>query len=381
MKITVIGSRGFPGVQGGVENHCEKLYTHLAKCGCDISVFTRKAYGDPYLRSYKNVSLIPVDCPKNKYLEAFVHTFKSLFQAFKLKPDILHLHAIGPSMFAVIARALAIKVVVTNHGPDYMRKKWPFPAKMFLKFCERVGAKYANEVIAIADNIANDIKLKFNIDAVVIPNGVEIPEQAKTEDILKELGLRKKRYLLAVGRLVPEKGLDYLIDAFNRLQDAGCKTQGRGINSQIYDWKLVIVGRADHEDRYSLELKTKAGKNENIILTGFLTGKALHELYSHTGLFVLPSYYEGLPIVLLEAMSYGLSCIASDIPANRNVELGKDRFFTVGDAQALTLKMGEIINKEWREEDAAKQIGLIAEKYNWDKIADETLKVYKKILS
>jgi glycosyltransferase involved in cell wall biosynthesis len=252
---------------------------------------------------------------------------------------------------------------------------------MFLKFCEWVGAKYANEVIAIAGNIADDLKLKFGIDASVIPNGVEIPEQVETDDVLKKLGLKKKRYLLAVGRLVPEKGLDYLMDAFNRLQDAGLKSQGDGIKSQIADWRLIIVGSSDHEDRYSRDLRLKAGGNRNIILTGFLTGTPLHELFSHAGLFVLPSYYEGLPIVLLEAMSYGLSCIASDIPANRNIELNKDRFFKAGDAQALTLKIEEFISKEWSREDAAKQVDLIAWKYSWDKIAKETLNIYKKITS
>ena len=128
-------------------------------------------------------------------------------------------------------------------------------------------------------------------------------------------------------------------------------------------------------------MKSKAGKNSNIVLTGFLSGQPLHELYSHAGLFVLPSYYEGLPIVLLEAMSYGLSCIASSIPASRNVKLGEERFFKVGDVDALTEKIKEYISKPWGVDDRKKQIDMIAEQYNWKNIAGETLKVYKKVLS
>lgn len=372
MKIVVVGTRGFPGVQGGIENHCEKLYTHLAKNGCDITVFTRKSYVPLNINIYKGVSLISISSPQNKFLEAFIHTFKGVIKSRKLKPDILHIHAIGPSFFTPLAKALGMKVVVTNHGPDYRRKKWPLPAKLFLRLCESIGTRFADEIIAISKNISEDIKQKYGRDVTVIPNGVEIPSLRDTEDILKKFTLQKKKYILAVGRFVPEKGFDYLIDAFNELQVSNHE-------SQVEGWKLVIVGDADHEDKYSRDLKTKASKNSNIVLTGFLTGQPLQEIYTHAGLFVLPSYHEGLPIALLEAMSYGLSCIASDIPANRNVELTEDRFFKAGDVKSLSQKIREFINKPWREEEIRKQIDMIAEKYSWKKIADETLKVYKKI--
>jgi glycosyltransferase involved in cell wall biosynthesis len=371
MKIAVVGTRGFPGVQGGIENHCEQLYTYLAKNGCDITVFTREAYVAPNIRTYKGVSLISLSSPKNKFLEAFVHTFKGVIKARKLKPDILHIHAIGPSFFTPLARALGMKVVVTNHGPDYKRKKWPLPAKLFLRLCESIGMRFANEIITISQNISDDIKQKFGRNATVIPNGVEIPPLTDTQNVLEKFALQRKKYILAVGRFVPEKGFDYLIDAFNELQVSSHK-------SQLGGWKLVIVGDADHEDKYSRDLKAKASKNSDIVLTGFLTGQSLQEIYSHAGLFVLPSYYEGLPIALLEAMSYGLSCIASDIPANRNIELDEDRFFKAGDIDSLSQKIREFINKPW-EEERKKQIDMIAEKYSWKKIADETLKVYKKI--
>lgn len=164
-----------------------------------------------------------------------------------------------------------------------------------------------------------------------------------------------------------------LIVAFNKLTTA---------NPHLLTekWKLVIVGRADHEDKYSLDLKNKASQSSNIILTGFLTGEPLWELYSHAGLFVLPSYYEGLPIVLLEAMSYGLSCIASDIPANREVWLESDRFFKPGDVDAIALKIQGFIQRSLNEEQRKIQINTIAEKYNWETIAEMTLDVYRGTL-
>lgn len=366
MKIAVIGTRGFPEVQGGVESHCEQLYPHLVNIGCDVTVFTRGPYVSNKSGTYKGIKLISVDCPRNKFLEAIVHTFKCVFKAKMLHPDIVHIHAIGPSLFTPLARLLGMKVVVTIHGHDYMRKKWNRPAKVFLKFCERMGMVFANEAITISEYIADEIKRRYRKSPVVIPNGANIPKPAETEESLIKYGILKHKYILSVGRFVPEKGFEDLIDAFNK------------INRN--EWKLVIVGDADHEDRFSLDLKAKAKKNNNIVLTGFLKGQSLHELYYHAGLFVLPSSYEGLPIVLLEAMSYGLSCIASDIPANKNVELPEKRFFRTGDIENLAAKIEYFIQKPWSKDDKSNQIRMVSDRYNWAHIAARTLAVYEKVL-
>jgi glycosyltransferase involved in cell wall biosynthesis len=379
IKIAVVGTRGFPGVQGGVETHCEKLYTHLAKKGCAIIVFTRKPYVNRNVKEYKGVKLIALPTLRHKYLEAFLHTFIGVFAALLYKPDILHIHAIGPSLFAPLARALGMKVVITNQGPDYNRGKWPPPAKVFLRFCERMGAKFASRIIAVSGNISDDIKRKYGKEVVTIPNGIEMPDHVKTQDILKKYGLQKRKYILSVGRFVPEKGFDDLMEAFEIASGTLCPRNDRE-RVMKDEWKLVIVGKADHEDKYSLSLKEKAKKNKNIILTGFLTGKPLQEIYSHAGLFVIPSYHEGLPIVLLEAMSYGLSCMASDIPANRNVGLDDDRFFKAGDVNAIAAKIEEFINKPFKDEERERQIYMITEQYNWGKIAEDTLKVYKTVI-
>ncbi|MBI2471494.1 MAG: glycosyltransferase family 4 protein [Planctomycetes bacterium] len=380
-KIAVLGLRGFPHVQGGVETHCENLYPKLVEKGYDIIVFTRKPYVDLTIKEYKGIRLIPLSCLKNKFLEAFLHTFIGIFAAQKYSPDILHIHAIGPSLFTPLARLFGIKVVMTNHGPDYERKKWNKLAKSILRLGERLGTIWANQIICISETIAGRIKEKYNRDASVIPNGVIIPQILQNETILRRYGLAKGKYILSVGRFVPEKGFHDLIEAFNQLQLETRNSKPETQNSQllIEGWKLVIVGRADHEDKYSLELKEKANQNSNIVLTGFLTGDPLQEIYSQAGLFVLPSYYEGLPIVLLEALGYGLSCIVSDIPANREVELSNDRFFKAGHVESLAVKIKEFIIKPLSNEGKTRQINMIREGYNWEKIAEKTVAVYKKI--
>jgi len=366
MKIAVLGTRGFPGVQGGVEAHCEKLYPRLAKLGCEITVFTRKPYINPQIKRYKDVGLVSLNCPKSKSLEAIAHTLKGAFVAKKITPDILHIHAIGPSLFIPLARILGMRVVMTNHGPDYKRKKWGLFAKLVLKLGERLGSCFANEIICISEVIADEIKRKYNRGAHIIPNGVEIPKILESEEMLGKYSLKKGKYILTVGRFVPEKGFVDLIDAFE--------------NARLGDWKLVIVGSADHESEYSRTLKEKAGKNQNVVLTGFLSGTPLQELYSHAGLFVIPSYYEGLPIVLLEAMSYGLLCLASDIPANHCLALPDENYFAAGDIKQLSEKLRDFAKKSLSPEQKSNHVEMVRQMYDWDRIAKETLKVYNKVI-
>jgi len=372
MKVIVLGTRGFPDVQGGVEKHCENLYPELVKRGCEVTVFTRAPYVDPSKNEYKGVKLIPLKCHRSKHLEAFTHTFKGVLAAKKFKPDILHIHAVGPSLFVPFAGILGLRTVMTHHGPDYARKKWNGFARAVLRWGERNGCKNARAVICISEAIAKDVRNKFKRDVEVIPNGVMIPQEAQGTEALERFRLAKGKYILAVARFVPEKGLHDLIEAFQTTQGQSPKN-----GDSSFRWKLVIAGDADHEDEYSRNLKKRAGAVKGVVLTGFLSGKPLAELYSHAALFVLPSYYEGLPIVLLEAMSYGLSCIVSDIPANKEVGLPEERFFRAGDVEGLVKKIREFIMRPLTAQERHSQIKMISERFNWDRIADETLKVYK----
>jgi len=366
LKICVLGSRGFPGIQGGVEVHCEMLYPRIAALGVDVTVLTRKPYVDPNLKTYKNVNLVPVYCPRNKSLEAMIYSFFGTFAAKKIKPDIVHFHAIGPSLMIPLARLLGLKTVMTNHGPDYDRQKWGKVAKTILKLGERFGSRWANKIICISETIVNNVKDKYKRESVLIFNGVEIPELAQSTETLDKFGLTKGKYILTVGRFVPEKGFSDLIDAFN--------------TSELEGWKLAIVGSADHENPYSREIEAKASQSHHTVLTGIQIGESLHQIYSHAGLFVLPSYHEGLPIVLLEAMSYGLQCIASNIPANVHVELPEENYFRAGDIEHLSEKLLYFTKRALSKEQKDRQLEGLKQKYNWDGIALKTFDLYKGII-
>lgn len=366
IKIVVLGTRGFPNIQGGVESHCHNLYSRLRKKGCKIIVLSRQPYIGSDAINCNGVRLLPLACSRNKYTEAFSHTMRGVLLARRIRPDILHFHAIGPSLFIPLSRLLGIKAVMTHHGPDYKRAKWGRLAKAVLKLGERLGCKYANQVIAISSGIKAQVKNNFGRDAYVIPNGIEIPERARETAYIESLGLSPSRYILAVGRFVPEKGLHNLISSFSNLQT---------------DWKLVIAGDADHETPYSRRLKSQTADNSNVVLTGFIQGNALNEIYSHAGLFVLPSYYEGLPIALLEALSYGLSVLVSDIAPNREVGLDENRYFPVENEEALAEKLDQWIKKgPLSNEEQDKQIEMLRQRYNWDNVAEQVLQVYKNVL-
>jgi Glycosyltransferase len=361
MRIVVTGTRGIPNVLGGVEKHCEELYPRIVKLGCDVTLIRRSCHVSDQLKEYKGIKLKTIYTPKRKSLEAFFHTFRAVILAKRMKADILHIHAIGPSLFVPLARRLGLRVVVTHHGPDYDRQKWNKFAKRMLKLGERYAATQANELIVISNVINEIVRTKYGRkDAHLIFNGVDSPTLSTGTDYIQKWGLDKGKYILAAGRFVPEKGFDLLIEAFSSLKRK--------------DIQLVLAGDADHETDYSRNLKKKA-KEQGIILTGFISGEPLNELFSHARLFVLPSFHEGLPIVLLEAMSYGLDVLVSDIPANVEVNLPPDSYFTCGNIPDLTEKL----NKKMFETSVLPR-KYAMEKYEWDEIAKEVVAVYRNAL-
>jgi len=367
MKIVVLGLRGFPDIQGGVETHCEQLFTRVAARGHEVVVLGRKPYMNATFHEYKGVRLVAIACPRHKSLEAFLHTFVGVLRARAFKPDILHLHAIGPALFTPLARLLGMKVVSTNHGPDYERAKWGMLARAILRAGETMGSRCSNAVIAISPPIAEHLRQAFGCSPAVIPNGVLPRTPASGQESLEQYGLQAGRYLLAVGRLVPEKGIHDLMDAY--------------VQAALPGWKLVIVGEADHADAYSIGLKQKAASIPGVVLTGFLTGEALAQIYSHAGVFVLPSYHEGLPIVLLEAMSYGLRVLASDIPPNRQVSLPDEQFFAPGDVAAAAERIKSFSARDFSEELRQRQIAYVTRNFDWNQVTDQTIAVYDAVLA
>lgn len=369
MKIIVLGTRGFPDVQGGVEKHCQDIYPRLVEMGCHVTVLAREPYvgSEPY--TYKGVNIEPLFSPRQKYLEAIAHTFLGILKARLMNPDIVHIHAIGPSLCVPLARLLGMKVVITHHGPDYERKKWNRFAKFILRLGEKWGVTYANHVIVISKGIAQAVRDDFGREPTVIPNGVHVYEQTHSNGVLEKFNIRPGKYILAVGRFVPEKGFTDLVEGYRRVAFK------RPVRSR--EMKLVIVGDADHEDDFSRGLKRTSRDVPDVVLTGYQTGEALKELYSNAAHFVLPSFHEGLPIVLLEALSYGLSCLVSDIPANREVNLENDRYFKPGDIEGIAFKLSQYMDTTSSNEESVKRIEYVKTKYNWNRIAGKTFQVYE----
>lgn len=367
MKIFVSGTRGIPDIPGGVEKHCQELYPLIAAMGHEVYLATRRPYVATPRKEWHGVRLVHTYCPRSKSLEAIVHTFAAVLKARWLCPDIIHIHAVGPGLMVPLARLLGLRVVVTNHGPDYDRQKWGYAAKMMLRLGEYIGGKYANEVIVISRVIADIIRQRCGRSSDLIYNGVHLPPAPAAVDHLERFGINPAGgHILAVARFVPEKGLHDLVEAFSLLQG---------------DVQLVITGDADHASDYSKNLKNLASRDKRIILTGYITGEPLHQLYSHAGLFVLPSYHEGLPIVLLEAMSYGLSVLVSDIPANREVDLAPARYFQPGNIEELHEKLQKLGSQGITLGEQAHFRKRITQNYNWPTIAEQTVAVYNKALS
>ena len=361
MKIVVTGTRGFPGILGGVETHCEELFPRIVAKGFDVVVIRRKSYVHDNLRSCKNVTLYDISNFKNKPFESIIHTFRAIWVAkTKFHADIVHIHAIGPALLTPVARFLRMKVVFTHHGPDYNRAKWGKVARFMLRIGERMGCAFANRIIVISNVINEIIKEKYGRhDAYLIHNGVNPAVIVNNPEYLSGLGVEPHKYVFTMGRFVPEKNFHLLIEAFVKLGQSG--------------YKLVIAGDADIEDDYSLNLKTMAKEN-NVILTGFIKGEKLQTLLSNAALFVLPSSHEGLPISLLEAMSYRLPVLASDIPANKEVNLPLSCYFHLG--ENILQNLCEALEQKLNDRtDISYDLSL----YDWNKIAEQTIEIYKNI--
>ncbi|WP_417883271.1 glycosyltransferase family 4 protein [Vibrio rumoiensis] len=360
-SILVLGTRGIPELLGGVESHCQSLYPLLVeKYGLDITVTARKPYVSYNESVYKGVKLKALPALTHKSLEAPVHSFLAALYAIKTSADIVHIHAIGPGLVTPLLRLFGKKVVFTHHSQNYDHQKWGKLAKFILRLGEKFAMTFASEVIVISDFMQDLMREKYDRDDChLIFNGVnppQLPERDKIDEYLSKHGLQEKDYIVAVGRFSQEKGLDVLLDAYKR----------SGINK-----KLVLVGDNDHPTDYSEALKADARNTEGVVLTGFLSGDELQSIFSQADTFVLPSFSEGLPIALLEAMSFSLPVIVSDIPANKAVHLPDSCYFPCGDSQRLAEMLRALVGQQPVSYDE------YLKRYDWDLIAQQTYQVYR----
>jgi len=367
MRIAFIGLRGFPNVQGGVETHAEHLCPRLVAMGCNVEVIVRGPYQPAQPEYWHGVKFKRIWSPKSKRFEAVFHTFLGILYAGVVsRPDILHIQAIGPALMTPLAKLLGLRVVVTHHGPDYDRQKWGKFARAALRLGERFGMRWSNARIVISKVIAGIVQKAHQRDSVLIPNGVVLPALPKTTATIDQFRLERGKYVVIVSRMVPEKRHLDLIAAFR--------------TAAIPGWRLVIVGSSEHPDSYVREVMDSASTSADIVCTGLQTGQALKELYGHAGIFVLPSSHEGLPIALLEALSFGLPVIASDIPANLEVGLPEGSYFPLGSVEALAERLTDFASRQLTDHVRDQRREWVATRYDWSAIARRTLDVYLGVL-
>ncbi|HUZ33186.1 MAG TPA: glycosyltransferase family 4 protein [Xanthobacteraceae bacterium] len=363
-RVIMLGMRGFPDVQGGVEKHAEKLCPLLHRMGCDVEVIVRARYMPRDRSEWHGVRFLRVWSPRSNSLETIVHTFLGVLIAAWKRPDVLHIHAVGPALFVPLARLFGLRVIVTHHGADYEREKWGRFAKLILRAGEAFGMRLANRRIAVSQVTTRIVEKKYHVDCTYIPNGIELPQIPTTVSVLTRLGLNPRKYVLMVGRLVPEKRQTDLIRAFGK--------------AELKGWKLVLVGDSDHRGPYQQTIRRLAAEDPAVIMTGVQTGLALQELYAHAGLFVLPSSHEGLPIALLEALSYGLPVVASAIPANLEIGLDGRHYFAIGDIDALTERLKQFAGKLASPATRRSTRRSLAARQNWSSVAERTLRLYNQ---
>lgn len=368
MRILMIGHKYVPSRDGGIEIVVDELSTRMVRLGHEVTLFNRKRKDYPNISEYKGCKVKQIFTVNKKSLDAIVYSFFATLKARRLmrkkKVDIIHFHAEGPCFFLNLLpktkRRKGCKVIVTIHGLDWQRGKWGGFASKILKSGEKKAVKYADEIIVLSENNKNYFKETYNRETIFIPNGVAEPNLVSSEIISEKYGISSNEYILFLARIVPEKGLDYLIDAWKQLSEENKKGK-----------KLVIAGGASHSSEYFNEVMNKISDDETIVATGFIQGKVLEELYSNAYLYVLPSDIEGMPMSLLEALSYGNTCLVSDIPENTSIINDSSFSFKKSDVEDLKNKLIEILDKNILSHEN-KYIP-----YSWDYVVSKTLEKYK----
>lgn len=362
MKIAMLGQKGIPATYGGIERHVEELSTRLVDRGHDVTVYCRPYYTK--LRGeYRGVKLVTLPTVRTKHMDTASHCAISIPHILSQDYDIVHFHALGPSLFAGIPRFRGMRTAVTVHGLDWQREKWGAVATWILRRCEYTAAFYPDRTIVVSKALREYFWQKHDVTVTYIPNGTVLPHIRKANKIM-EMGLRPESYILFVGRLVPEKGCHYLIDAYNKLDT---------------DVSLVIAGGTSFSTEYVDRLHSMADDRTRFL--GYVYGDTLDELYSNARLFVLPSDIEGLPIALLEAMSFGKCCLTSDIPENLEVIGNCGATFRRGDVDDLAEKMRGLVADPRRCDalgDHARRH--VLETYDWDGVTLHTEAIYYTML-
>ncbi|MBI2237240.1 MAG: glycosyltransferase family 4 protein [Actinobacteria bacterium] len=371
LRIAMIGQRGVPATFGGVEHHVEELGSRLADRGHEVTVFNRTNYIEERRDEYRGMRVRNLPTVNSKHLDAIVHSGLSTVAAMRDSVDVVHYHAIGPGIPSGLPRYLSrAKVVLTVHGLDSERPKWGRGARAVLKTAEWLSAKVPDATIVVSRDLADHYRSRYGRRTWYIPNGVEERTRRPPEEITERFGLTERSYVLFVGRMVPEKAPDLLIRAFRSIPG---------------DLRLVLAGGSSFTDRYVESLGDLGAADPRVLLTGYVYGPALDELYTNAAAFVLPSSLEGLPLTLLEAASYGTPVVASDIPPHLEVigseEPGR-RLFRTGDQAGLVDAIRRALEDPEAERTGAEAFRAeVLRAYRWDEVVERTERVYEAVLA
>lgn len=372
LKIAMFGHKRIPSREGGIEVVVEELAVRMAKQGHRVTCYNRRGHHvsgaqfDAQGRSeYQGVRIKTVPTIDRKGLAAVSASFFAAVCSALGRYDVVHIHAEGPAAFCWLPRLMGKRVVVTIHGLDWQREKWKGGfASRYIRFGEKMAARWADEIIVLSKQVQKYFQGTYNRDTTWIPNGVSRPEKREADEIVQKFGLHKDSYFLFVGRIVPEKGEHYLIKAFRQVAT---------------DKKLVIAGGGSDSDEYMQSLKELASGDERVLFTGFVQGRILEELYSNAYVYVLPSDLEGMPLSLLEAMSYGNCCLTSDIPECTEVVEDHGLSFQKGEIEDLKEKLQNLCDHEEKVNTYKRNASdCICKKYDWDAAVQQTLAVYKE---
>jgi len=372
MKIAMIGQKGYPALSGGIEKHVQELSERLKNQNHEVIVFCRGWYSKENVYKGK-IKRIFVPTVHTKHLDAIIHTFVSIFVAAWMKVDVFHIHGVGPALLAWLPKLLrpSAKVVVTFHSIDRLQQKWGLFARTMLRLGEMAACRLPDKTIVVSKTLLEYTRETYDADPIYIPNGVNIPESKNTVELIKQFNLESNKYFIMVSRLVEHKGQKTLIAAWKKAR----ATEPKLLN----DMKLVIVGGGSFTDSYVKELEKMTCGDDSIVLTGEQTGENLHALFFNAYAAIHPSRLEGLPIVILEAMSYGKCVLASDISEHMEIIRDNGLSFKVDDIDELAKNI--IMMAETPE--LAAHVGnesavFVKNNFSWNEIVDRTEMLYRQ---
>ena len=360
MKIAMIGQKGIPATYGGIERHVEVIAIRLVERGHEVHVYSRYHYTH-HTGNYRGVQVHRYPSVNTKHLDAISHCFLCTGHVLAQGYDLVHYHALGPSIFSNLPRIRGAKSVVTVHGLDWERGKWGKFATWFLRLCERPAVQFPHRTIVVSKTLKDYFDSKYKAETAMIPNGAN-PGIHRPPNKIKKFGLDRHPYILFVGRLVPEKGCHYLLEAFTRIKT---------------DMHLVMAGGSSFSDGYVDSLMRIRGNDERIHMLGYVYGDLLDELWTNAYMVAQPSILEGLSISLIEAISHGKCVLVSDIPENMEVVQDCAVSFKTKDVDDLEAQLRTLIANPGRVEAVARTCKAHAEEhYSWNRIVEATEAVY-----